>query len=56
MRVDFHPRAAAVRHLADRLEQQQALVRSGGEQPPAAAFLHQVLEVFGRLKTQAATA
>ena len=52
MRVDLQPRAAAVRHFADRLGQQQAAVGSGRKQPPAAAFLHQVLEVLGWLKAQ----
>ena len=51
-RVDLDPLAAAVRQAGGRLQQQQALVGSGGEEPAAAAFLHQVLEVFGRLEAE----
>ncbi len=52
VRVDFHPRAAAVRGCANRLQQQQAPVRRGGKQPSAATFFHQMFEVFSRLEPQ----
>ena len=56
VRVGFEPRAAAVRHRADRLGQQQALVGRRGKQPPAAAFFHQVLEIFAPARNPTARA
>ena len=52
-RVDFDPlcrRRAAAAPIG--LEQQQALVGRGREQPPAAAFLHQVLVILRRLEAE----
>ena len=46
------PLAAAVGHRPDCLEQEQAVFRGGGEQAPAARFLHQVLIIFGRFKAE----
>src|SRR6185295_6118332 len=44
--------ATAVRHRADGLEQEQAFVGRGGEQPSAAPFLDQMLIIFGRLESE----
>ncbi len=52
VRILLQPGAAAVRGRADRLEQQQALIRRGRKQPPAAALFDQVLEIFPRLEAQ----
>ena len=48
----IQPLPAPVRQLAGRLQQQQAAVRSGGEQPASASLLDQVFEILRRLEAQ----
>ena len=50
VRPRLEPPAAAMRHLGNRLEQQQALVGSSREDPAASVLVDQGLVVEGRLK------
>ena len=51
-RIELDPLAAAVRQAGRRLEQQQALIGRGREEPAAAAFLHEVLVILLRLEAE----
>jgi hypothetical protein len=52
VRVFIEALSAAMRHGVGGFEQQQALFRRSGKQPPAAALFDEVLEIFIGLETE----